>query len=197
MFILSDALAPWGQAAAIILAIYMFINILVGLAFAAALMFGFAWIRQKAELIKKLRPMVDSVNKAIEAPESAAPLQEPQHKLVQVVHKVQSLEIPQKIDQGADRVAEAVIEFRARTVMAKTIVKAFFLPGLTKPKRQLSLMEAHGFESAVNRDGMGPQYLPEESSRAVVARSTNRVEGAQIQEREPAGARRADNAPPR
>jgi len=213
MFILSDALAPWGQAAAIILAIYTFINILVGLAFAAALMFGFAWIRQKAELIKKLRPMVDSVNKAIEAPESAAPLQEPQHKLVQVVHKVQSLEIPQKIegvdhqvhgveqkiDQGADRVAEAVIEFRARTIMAKTIVKAFFLPGLTKPKRQLSLMEVHGFEGAVNRDGMGPQYLPAESSGAVVARSTlsDGVEDAQIQEREPAGARRADNAPPR
>ena len=208
MFILREVLAPWGQTAAIILAIYMFINILVGLAFAAALMFGFAWIRQKAELIKKLRSTVDSVNRAIEAPESPIPREEPEQKLVQVVHKVQSLEIPQKIegvdhqvhaieqkiDQGADRVAEAVIEFRARTVMAKTIVKAFFLPGLTKPKRQLALMEAHGFESAVNRDGVGPQYLPGESSRSVVARSTDRVEGKQIQEREPAGARRADNA---
>src|SRR2546429_320156 len=180
MFILSDALAPWGQAAAIILAIYTFINILVGLAFAAALMFGFAWIRQKAELIKKLRPMVDSVNKAIEAPESAAPLQEPQHKLVQVVHKVQSLEIPQKIegvdhqvhaveqkiDQGADRVAEAVIELRARTAMAKTIVKAFFLPGLTKPNSQLSFIEGHGFDRAGNREGIGPPYMSEEHYRA-------------------------------
>jgi hypothetical protein len=32
----------------------------------------------------------------------------------------------------ADRVANAVIEFRARTVQAKTIVKAFFLPGSMK-----------------------------------------------------------------
>jgi len=41
--------------------------------------------------------------------------------------------------------------------------------------------------------------LPAESSGAVVARSTlsDGVEDAQIQEREPAGARRADNAPPR
>jgi hypothetical protein len=213
MFILSDALAPWGQTAAIILAIYMFINILLGLAFAAALMFGFAWIRQKVELIKKLRSTVDSVNRAIEAPEIAIPREEPEQKLVQVVHKVQSLEIPQKIegvdhqvhaieqkiDQGADRVAEAVIEFRARTVMVKTIVKAFFLPGLTKPKRQLSLMEVHGFDRAVNRDGAGPLYSPEASSRAVVARTTrsDQVEDAQIRERESAGARRADNAPPR
>ena len=35
-----DPLAPWGQASAIILALYMFVYILIGLAVSAALMFG-------------------------------------------------------------------------------------------------------------------------------------------------------------
>src|SRR6185437_10091282 len=61
-----DPLAPWGQAAAIILSLYMFIYILIGLAVSAGLMFGFAWVRQKTELIKKLRPTVDSVNHTLE-----------------------------------------------------------------------------------------------------------------------------------
>ena len=212
MFILSDALAPWGQAAAIILSIYLFVNILIGLAFAVGFMFAFAWLRQKAELVKKLRPTVDSVNRAIEAPDSPVPpeSEKPQRMLVQAVHKVQSVGIPQKIesvdhqahvidqkiDQGADRVAEVMIEVRARTVMVQTMLKAFFLPGLAKPKQPLSLMEAHGFDRAVNRDGSGPQYSPEESARAVVARPalSDKVEDAQI---EPVGARRADNAPVR
>lgn len=210
MFILSDVLAPWGQAAAIILAIYLFINILIGLVFAVVFMFAFAWIRDKAELVKKLRPTVDSVNRAIEAPDSVAPSpgEKPEHMLVEAVHKVQAVGIPQKIegvqhqvhaveqkiDQGADRVAEAMIEVRARTVMVRTVLKAFFLPGLMKTKSRLSLMEARGFERSVNRDGTGPQYSPEESSNAVVARPalSDRVEDAQI---EPVGARRADNAP--
>jgi hypothetical protein len=208
MFILSDALAPWGQTAAIILAIYLFINIVIGLAFAIAFMFAFAWVRDKAELVKKLRPTVDSVNRAIEVPESAMPLEEPQHRLVEVVHKVQSLEIPQKIegvqhqvhaveekiDQGADRVAGAMIEFRARTVMVKTIVKAFFLPGLMKPKQHPSLLEVHDFDGSVNRDGADLPYSPKASSNAVQPMLSDRVEDAQIQT---AGAGRAGNAPAR
>ncbi len=60
----SDGLAPWGQAAAIVLALYLFVSIVVGLALVAALMFGFAWIREKAELLRRLRPQVMQINQA-------------------------------------------------------------------------------------------------------------------------------------
>lgn len=151
----ADALAPWGQAAAIILAIYLFVNILVGLAFTAALAFLFALVHDKAELIKKLRPTIDVVNQAINAPEgvnvtvTTDKADAVQHRLVEVVQRVRGLEISQKleqvqhqaesisakVDQQADRVAETMIEIRARTVMVQGIIKAFFLPGLVYRER--------------------------------------------------------------
>jgi hypothetical protein len=145
----ADVLAPWGQAAAIILAIYLFVSIVVGLAFTAALVFLFAWVHDKAELIKKLRPTVDVLNQAIVRPESVSPVGTVQERLTQAVQRVQAIELQQKleqiqrqtqsisvrVDQQADRVAGGIIEFRARTAMAKRIVKAFFLPGLVEHDR--------------------------------------------------------------
>ncbi len=145
MSIMSDILTQLGQAAAIILSIYLFVNILIGLAFALVFMFAVAWVGEKAELIKKLRPTVKSVNEAIKNPEDGAS----SNKLVEVVHSIQKVAIPQKIEgvqhgvqeveqkvnQGADRVAGALIEFRARTVQAQGVLKAFFLPGLIRRRR--------------------------------------------------------------
>jgi hypothetical protein len=144
--LLSDVLAPWGQAAAIILAIYLFVNILIGLALTAAIMFVFAWARGKVELIKKIRPTVDMLNQALANPESVHPTGRAQEQLVQVIERVQAVDVPHKlidvqhqveaagakVDQGADRVAEALIEVRARTAMVRGMAKAFFLPGLQK-----------------------------------------------------------------
>jgi hypothetical protein len=163
---LADVLASWGQAAAIILAIFLFINILVGLAFTAALMFLFRWVREKTELVKKVRPVIDALNQAIENPGVAAPNGAAQQRLVQVVQRVQALELPQKlehvqsqaqflsaqVDQRADRVAETMIEIRARTVMVKGVLKALFLPGLAKRGRiaqrsHIALPEAAGKET--------------------------------------------------
>lgn len=144
--LLSDVLAPWGQAAAIILAISLFVNILIGLALTAAIMFLFAWVRGKAELIKKIRPAVETLNQVIVNPQGVHPTGKAQERLVQVVEKVQAVDVQHKlidvqhqveaarvkVDQGADRVADAMIEFRARTAMVKGMAKAFFLPGLKK-----------------------------------------------------------------
>src|SRR5437879_2492547 len=63
----SDPFAPWGQVAAIVLLIYLMVFILIGLVLALVLMLGLTWVREKAELIKKLRPTVDSVNTTTEA----------------------------------------------------------------------------------------------------------------------------------
>ena len=128
----SDPLAPWGQAAAIILSLYMFVYILIGVAVSLGLMFGFAWVRQNAELIKRLRPTVESVNTTLEEANKGTlpPAGPDENKIVRAIAQVpmQVTAIEKKIDEGSDRVAHAVIEFRARTLMVKQIAKAFFLP---------------------------------------------------------------------
>jgi len=149
MILASDPLAPFGQLAGIILALYMFVSILIGLALAAGLMFGLAWVRQKSELVKKLRPIVDKVNMTTRSAMSGAlPPAQPDDKPVDKIART-AAEVPmvvqnidKRVEQESDRVARAVIEFRARTMMVKTIAKAFFLPGLTSA--QLSACLACG-----------------------------------------------------
>ena len=132
----SDPLVPWGQVAAIILLFYMFLSVIIGLAVALGLMLGLTWVREKVELIKKLRPTVDSVNTTSEAAIKGAlpPPGSSDNKIVRSVAEVPMYAhtIEKKVEEGSDRVTDAVIEFRARTEMAKTMVKAFFLPGLTR-----------------------------------------------------------------
>ena len=141
-----DPLAPWGQAAATILSLYMFIYILIGLAVSAALMFGLSWVRQKTELIKKLRPTVESVNHTLEeANKGELPPPGPgDNKIVRAIAEVPLTvtKIEKKVDDGSEKVAHAVIEFRARTEMVKQVAKAFFLPGLTRQTPRSQLGEA-------------------------------------------------------
>lgn len=143
----SDPLAPWGQAAALVMLLYFLIVILLGLGLTLGLMFGLAWVREKTELIKKLRPTVESINTTTESAIKGnlpAPTSH-DNKIVRVAASVpaRAHDIEQKVEQGSDRVASGVIEFRARTQMAKGIVKALFLPGLTHKHTQ-SVLEAEG-----------------------------------------------------
>ena len=153
-YVLADGLAEWGQVAAIVILLYMFVLIIVGLALALALLLGLTWIRQKVELIKKLRPTVDSVNTTSEAalkglPPSQYTGDDTKDKLVRSVAQVPTYAhtVEQKVDQGTERVAEVVIEFRARTEMAKGMLKAFFLPGLKPSPKTVLEEEGIGFRS--------------------------------------------------
>jgi hypothetical protein len=143
-------LAPWGQAAAIVLLLYFLIVILLGLGLTLGLMFGLSWVREKTELIKKLRPTVESVNHTTEAAVQGNQyaLVEQQNKTIRTVAEVPARvhDIEKKIEQGSDRVANAVIEFRARTQMTKAIVKTFFLPGLTPRQHAPSILEEEGID---------------------------------------------------
>lgn len=144
MIVTGDVLVQLGYAAAIILLIFMLVNILIGLALAVGLMFATAWVGDKAELLKKLRPTIRGVNQALRNPESVKG--ESAQGLVKVIHSIQTAAIPQriegvehgvqsveqKVNEGADRVAGALIEFRARTAQVQGVLKAFFLPGLTR-----------------------------------------------------------------
>jgi hypothetical protein len=63
-------------------------------------------------------------------------------------------------------VADVVIEFRARTVQAKTILKAFFLPGLTQKKQEAPVQEASLELKKPDTQmfmGEGPADIPVES----------------------------------
>lgn len=153
-YILASGTAPWeqmlavvGQIAAFILVLELLLFVIIAVALNAGLAIGFAWVEEKAELVKKLRPVVDSVNATAEAaikeklPADGAgnTLKLPAgtaHTINSTMHTVkqipvQATAVEEKIEQGSDRVTQAVIEFRARTVMVQTVVKAFFLPGLT------------------------------------------------------------------
>jgi len=129
----NDLLTSLGQISAIIICLYILVSTLIGLAVAAGLAFGLSWVREKVELIKVLRPVVDSVNTttelAIKGPLPAAGAGE--NKIVRTVAKVPSIlhTVDNKVEQGSDRVAQAVIEFHARQEMVKTIVKTFFSSG--------------------------------------------------------------------
>ena len=147
---LEHVLAPWAQIAAIILVIELFFFILIWLALNAGLTFLSGWVREKAELIKKLRPVVDSVNATTEAAIKGTlpPAGASDNKIVRTAAEIpaRASSIEKKINQGSDRVAAAVIEFRARTVMVQGIVKSFFLPGLNKPTARLPASKSPGLK---------------------------------------------------
>jgi hypothetical protein len=174
MVVTGDLLIQLGYVAAIILLIYLLVNILLGLILAVGLMFGFAWVEEKAELIKKLRPTIKSVNEALRNPEAVK--EESANVLVKAIHSVQTAAIPQKIEgvehsvqsveqkvgQGADRVAGAMIEFRARTAQVQGVLKAFFLPGLTRksPYRHVLPEVAMGVNEQSLRESADTPELP-------------------------------------
>jgi len=125
-----------GQIAAIIIGLYLFISVLLFLAMQAALMFALAWVREKSELLKLLRPQINIVNEAYRAADAGAAPTDAENAVARTVAQVPVTlhTADKKVEQFSERVATGVIEFHARLVQAQTIVKAFFLPGLMKPE---------------------------------------------------------------
>lgn len=146
IFLASDPLATWGYIASIVLLIYLLVFILIGLVLALVLLLGMTWVREKIELIKIIRPTVNSVNKTAQAAvDGTLPeVKDDENKVVRTAAEIPaySHKVEAKVDQGSERVANAVIEFRARSMMAKSMLKTFFLPGLEH--RSQSQLEAEG-----------------------------------------------------
>jgi hypothetical protein len=143
-------------------------------------------------------------------------------RVVQVIRTVQSAQVGQKakdaqrqvsaiekkVEPGADRVADAVIEFRARTVMVQGVLKAFFLPGLTKqkPRSPLMLPTAPGSGVPVNTtlSASGSISAGAGASSNVVIAEPNLPDGhiqpagaGQLKPQVSGGTERADDAPNR
>ncbi|QBD79162.1 hypothetical protein EPA93_25560 [Ktedonosporobacter rubrisoli] len=153
-------LATGGQLAGIIICFYILIFVMLALVFNLVMAFAMGWIREKIELLKKLRPMIESINESTEAVSQGVEPAAYENTAIRTVATIPARvnAADKKVDQAADRVADAVIEFRARTVQAQTIVKAFFLPGLTKRSA-----------SGKQREIAGPDQRLEEIRAAEIA----------------------------
>ncbi len=141
----NPVLATLGQISAIILCLFVFIFVLLAVVFNLAMAFGLGWLREKAELIKLLRPHVESVNKTAEAAKNGVvPTEDTQpvvRALVSVPGRVQAVDT--KVDQTTERIVKAAIEFRARTVQVQTIARALFIPG-AKKQRSTTRVDKNG-----------------------------------------------------
>ncbi len=154
------------------------------------LLYANSWVREKVALLHQLRTIVESLDTAIHTPpnESLPAALEPDNRfgqVLQAIHTVQAVEvveiarnaqkqvnaIEKRVEPVADRIAGGVIEFRARTVMAQGILKAFFLPGMAKSKSRepLLLPEAVDIERSIPAEiSMGGSSSHDGSSNIVV-----------------------------
>ncbi len=165
-----DLLTTLGRIAALVLVIYVFLFAVLFFVGSLLLLYGNAWVRDKVGLLHQLRSIVESIDTVIHTPpnESLPTKFEPDSRfgqVLQAIHTAQAVQvveiakntqkqvnnIEKKVEPVADRIADGVIEFRARTVMAQTMLKAFFLPGMVKlkPRGPLLLPEAIDIERSM------------------------------------------------
>jgi hypothetical protein len=136
VFAVNPVIATIGQTAAIIICLFIFIFVLLAVVFNLAMAFGLGWLRDKANLIKMLRPVVESVNQASDQAVHDGDVAEDQSAVVRAVATVpmQVNTIDKKVEQTADRVANVAIEVRARVEQGKAIARAF----LRSARRELA-----------------------------------------------------------
>lgn len=224
LFILSDNIVNQvGQIAAIIVALYFFLFVVLFIVASLLFLYINAWIRQQVRLVHQLRSIVESIDTTLHTPssETLPAALTPDNRLgqaVQAIHRAQSVQVVQiaknthmqvesigkKVEPVADRIAGGVIEFRARTVMVQGMLKAFFLPGLIKPKPRSPLLLPPllptGAPATVEVPA-GESSVHSESSNVVVAQLNLARAGVQPagtgrpEPLESEGAKRSDNAP--
>ncbi|MBV9259296.1 MAG: hypothetical protein JO215_14875 [Ktedonobacteraceae bacterium] len=167
MFVLLDVdpvLAGFGQTSAIIICLFLLVLIVLTVAFALVMVFATSWVREKSELIKMLRPTVDSVNKTSEAAVQGQPPAEDKNAVVRTIAKVPSgiHTADKKVDEVTDKVAHGVIEFRARTLQVQTVIKTFLFPAATAVRQDRPVVTEEGlqFNSPGYQELMKEKVLP-------------------------------------
>ena len=127
-------LATGGQIAAIVIGLYSLVFILLTVVFGLSMDVIFTWLSDKAKLIRMLRPTVESVNKTSEAMVNGTQPPANDNRVVDMVAQApaQVHKLDRQVDQVTDKVANAVIEFRARTIQVQTVAKALFAPNILR-----------------------------------------------------------------
>lgn len=168
----NPTLAAWGQLAAIIICFYILVFVIIAVAFNLVMAFGLAWIREKAELIKMLRPTVTSLNKTTKTLMDGGSPDENENRVITSIAEapVRLHEVEQKVDEGADKVANGTIEFFARKEQLKAIFKTLFVPESTKPALPPPVAED---EVALR----GYRLLPQEEATATSSGIGGRASG--------------------
>lgn len=138
-----------GRIAAIVICLFILVLVVVTLVLNIVVVWGMSWLSEKSEMVKVVRPVVESVNKNMTQAKQGMPVDENENGVVRAIAKVPASvqKIDDKTVRVADKAAKGLIEVRARTVQAKTVLKAFFLPGLMR--REMAEQEA----SQVEKDG--------------------------------------------
>jgi hypothetical protein len=151
----NPVIASLGQVAAIIILLFVFVFVVIAVAFNLAMAFGLAWVREKAELFKLLRPSVDSINKTSESAIQGTPPAASENAIVRTVAQVpaQVSAADKKVVQVSDTVAEKVIEYRARTMQAKAIVSTFFAPKKAVPALPEAGIKSPGYRMLIEQQG--------------------------------------------
>jgi hypothetical protein len=175
MLDVNPVLAGFGQLAAIIICLFSVIFIVITVAFNAALALGTGWLREKVNLIKMLRPTVDSVNKTSEAAmQGRAPAQESNAIIRNIAKVLQGVQVAdKKVDEATDKVAHAVIEVRARTIQVQTVAIAFLFPAKKEAGEVTAADEVLQFKSPGYR-----QLVREKAPTVPVSEIPSQTEGA-------------------
>jgi hypothetical protein len=186
----SDILESLGQAAAVILVLFLIFSTIMGLALTLVLMLGLSWLRDNLRLIHSLPILLRQINSSLVAGrlDKALPdeLQENQllQNLARVPHMAQSFSgrannVEHSVDNSSDKVTSSVIEFHARTAQAKGILKAFFLPGLTPKNRTQQVASVQNVEAITinTSDGANSQVETEKYSEQAINTGRELTEG--------------------
>ena len=149
VFAVNPILAGAGQIAAFLICLLIFVLVLIILALNLILAFGMGWLREKINFIKMLRPYVESINKeastAISTGQAPTEAENPIARTMGTL-PVKLSSVEKKVEQTSDRVANASIEFRARTMQAKAIVQTLFRPRTTKQTVEAGQVDQEGLE---------------------------------------------------
>jgi len=165
VFAVNPIIETGGQIAAIIICLFLLIFVLITLGFHLLMTVAMTWVREKSELVKKVRPLVESANETTDVVKRGVKPAVTENVIVRRVAEVplQVQAVDKRVDQISDRVAKTTIEIRARTIQAQTIVKAFFMPGLFK--RPAPVADKDGLEF----NSPGYQRLMEQQSAEIPA----------------------------
>jgi predicted PurR-regulated permease PerM len=128
----NPVLAMLGQIAAIVICLFVLIFVLLGVAFNVLMAFAMKWVSEKINLIKMLRPSVESINSASRGLVPAAHEHAMVRRMASLPANLHAVDT--KVEQSTHHVTKAVIEFRARTVQVQTVVKALLWPSAVRPR---------------------------------------------------------------
>lgn len=163
-----------GRIAAIIICLFVFVFIIVSVALNFVMAWGLSLLREKVNVVQKVRPEVESVNQATTRARQGLPPDENESALARTVAKVPTgvQKVDAKTVQLADKAAKGLIEARARTVQAQTILKAFFLPGLMR-RETLAQEEARVDAAGLEFKSPGYRMLMEERAPEIPIEGSN------------------------